>query len=309
MIAVLNAILPLFSVILIGFVAVRTGYVPAANIRPLGDLVIRIALPALIFKAVSEVTPGAQMNLGYILAYAAASLAMFGLGAAVMRFGFGRSVPQAAVAGLGVSASNSGFMGYPIVLALMGPWATTILAQNMVVENLIIIPLTLILLSFTAAEGGRQGLKPILWDFLRNPLVVALVAALVVQGLGLRLPAPVMQTFDILARMSSPAALFVIGGTLASLPLGRDYGGVGLLLGGKLILHPLATWAALSLVPGMDPAMLAGGVLFAAVPMVSIYSLLGQRAGLQLLTATALLAATVVCFGTIGFWIWVLGVL
>ena len=55
--------------------------------------------------------------------------------------------------------------------------------------------------------------------------------------------------------------------------------------------------------------MLAGGVLFAAVPMVSIYSLLGQRAGLQLLTATALLAATVVCFGTIGFWIWVLGVL
>ena len=62
---------------------------------------------------------------------------------------------------------------------------------------------------------------------------------------------------------------------------------------GKLVVHPLAVFAALMAMPGLDPVLIAGGVIFASVPMMSIYPLLGARFGLAGLSAAALLSATV----------------
>jgi len=75
------AILPLFAVILTGFLAVRSGYVASDRFRPLGEIVLRIALPALIFLSVAAAPPGeALQGLALLAIYAAASLACFAAG-------------------------------------------------------------------------------------------------------------------------------------------------------------------------------------------------------------------------------------
>ena len=71
-----------------------------------------------------------------------------------------------------MSCANSGFMGYPILLIAMPAVADSALALNMIVENLVMIPLILVL-----AERGRSGGTGLFGPLRRaatNPIVLAL---------------------------------------------------------------------------------------------------------------------------------------
>lgn len=295
---VLGTILPLFGVIAIGFAAVRTGVITAEGIRPLAETVLRLALPALIFLAVAG-TPGrAPIDPGLLAGYAAGSLASFLACLALARIVLGLALPAAAVVGLGAGMANSGFMGFPIAAQLMGPeTAATLLAHCMVVENVLILPLALSLVALGEARG--RALRDALTGIVKNPLILALLAGFAVAASGQALPAPVADTLELLARLSAPAALLVIGGMLATLRPSGLGGSVALAVAGKLALHPVAVALALSVVPDLDPRLMAGGILFAAMPMVTIYPLLGARAGQGPLAASALFAATLASFVTL----------
>ncbi|GGH59161.1 AEC family transporter [Frigidibacter albus] len=296
-----NAIVPLFAVILIGFLAVRSGYVPAESLRPVGEVVLRIALPALIFLSVAGAAPGDGLQPLALLAIGLGSLAAFACGVAAAVWGLRMPLRQAAMVGLGISASNSGFIGYPVVQQLYGTAeAGRLLAHMMVIENLVIIPLALIL---SSNAGGAVGL---LRDLARNPLILALAAAIAFQMAGLSLPSHAARTLDLLARMSAPAALLVVGATLATLRPQGQAGATAVIVLGKLLLHPALTFAAFAVVGGSPAPFVLGAVLFAAMPMMSVYPILCQRAGLGPLAASALLAATILGTVTIPLWLPVL---
>lgn len=296
-----NAILPLFAVILIGFLAVRSGYVPAESLRPVGEVVLRIALPALIFLSVAGAAPGEGLQPAALLAIGLGSLAAFGCGVAAAIWGLRMPLRQAAMVGLGISASNSGFIGYPVVQQLYGTAeAGRLLAHMMVVENLVMIPLALIL------SSNAGGVGALLRDLARNPLILALAAAIAFQMANLSLPGHAARTLDLLARMSAPAALLVVGATLATLRPQGQAGAAAVIVLGKLLLHPALTFAAFAVVGGFAGPFVLGAVLFAAMPMMSVYPILCQRAGLGPLAASALLAATILGTVTIPLWLPVL---
>lgn len=301
--AVMNAILPLFAIIALGFAAVRSGYVSAEVVKPAGELVIKVALPALIFLALASVPVSAQLNPGFLAGYAAGSLLAFGLCFAIARRGLGMPVTAAAVVGMGASMANSGFMGFPVAQALMGPeTAARLLAQCMVVENVLILPLGLALVAWgeagTLSKAGATW-RLVLVGLVRNPLLLALAAGVLASALGVAVPGWGRQALELLARMAAPVALLVIGGMLATLRVERLMAGVAVIAAGKLAIHPLAVWAGLSVAPGVDAALLAGGVLFAAMPMVTIFPLLGARAGYPALSASGLIVATLASFATL----------
>ena len=295
---VLLAILPLFTLIAFGYLSVRSGYFPAEHIRSIAELVLRVALPALIFHSLTGGAPGGAVYPGFIAAYALGSLATFGVGLLLVRQVFRLPVSASALLALGMACSNSGFIGYPIALEFVGPLAATVLAQCMIVENLLMIPLGMAL--GTPGGGASTGfLRSQLSALVRNPVIAALVAALIVAGTGLVLPAPVRQALEMLARVSAPVALFVLGATLAALPLGGLWPRVGMVASAKLVLHPAAVALGMALIPGVEPQMRAAGILFAAMPMLSIYPILTQRAGQSALAASALVVAVLASFGTL----------
>ena len=292
------SIAPVFALIASGTLAVRLGYVPAASMRPIGDFVLRVALPALIFRAVGTVPLSQALNAPFLGAYLAGSLGAFGLGWLVMRRGFGVAPAAASILALGMSLSNSGFVGYPVVLSVMGPVAATLLAQCMLVENVVMIPMALALAE--RREGGwRAALPSVARGTARNPIVVSVLAGLAFSASGLPLPEVAAVPLGLMADVAAPVALFAIGGTVASLPLAGVYRRVGAIVAGKLVVHPLLVLAALSVAPGVDETARAGGTLYAAVSMLSIFPLLSARVGLELVAATSLLAAVVLSFGTL----------
>ncbi|MCV2882765.1 AEC family transporter [Actibacterium sp. XHP0104] len=297
-----QTIAPIFVLVAVGFAAVRTGYVGADTIRPLGAFVVRVALPALIIRSIGGLPFGQAVQPGFVLAYAGASLAVMLLALIVTRRVLRGGMSEAAMAGLGAATSNTGFMGYPIGSMVLGPaLGAQLMAQCMIVEIMLIIPLAMVISD--VARGGRgRVVGQVLASLLRNPILAALAVALLISGSGATVPPMLDRVLGLLAGVSAPLALFVIGGTLAALPFQGLADRLGVILLGKLVLHPLLAMGALALVPGLDPQMRAGGVLFAAMPMFTIYPIFGQRAGVEMMTASALVAATALSFVTLSVW-------
>lgn len=289
---------PIFLVIGAGFAAVRSGYVPAPSIRPLSEVVIKVALPALMISSFARNPLSEIVRPEFVTGYALGSLAAFGLGLVIFRRGFGLSLDQAAAVGMGMATSNSGFMGYPVAQGLIGPEAAgLILAQCMIVENLLMLPLGS---SLRGGGGTLATLRATLGGMLRSPIVIALGVGLALSATRTPLPPEVLSTLDLLSRIAAPLALFVLGGTLAALPLGGMMGPVALVAAGKLALHPALVFAAMRLVGGA-PALTTAATLFAAMPMLSIFPIIAQRARVEGLAATALVGATALSFVTLVF--------
>ncbi|HUG57662.1 MAG TPA: AEC family transporter, partial [Candidimonas sp.] len=225
------------------------------QIRGMGSFVITLALPALIIKGMADSPIDDIVNPGFLLAYSAGSLASFSLGFFILRKQRKQSLGNSAIASLGMSASNTGFIGYPIAAMVVGPSAALGVAMAIMVETVIMIPL-----AQTLADAGHSQTSAKLKTLLqtakrlaRSPLIIAIATGLTLSLLELQLPAVAMKVIDMLAVASAPVALFVIGGTLYGLKARGLMADVAMIAAGKLIIHPTAIALAFLLAPSLDP--------------------------------------------------------
>lgn len=307
MLSILSITGPIYLAVLIGFACTRLGLFAKADMRLFGKFVINLALPALLFNALASRRLGEILHPSYLAAYALAGLLAIGLGLLATRVLAKRSFSYSSVFAMGISCPNSGFVGYPVVLLTLGSSVAGVgLALNMMVENLLLIPL---LLAFADLEGdkGQAGrvLLRTLKGLVRNPMIIAIVAGLLASLLGWSPPEPISRTVNLFAQASGALSLFVIGGSLAGQPL-RGMGPAVLQITlGKLVLHPLIMLVVLTwLVPVADPQLRTAVLLTTAMPIMGIYTILSQRHGHEGISAAALMATTAASFVTLSGLLW-----
>ena len=296
-----------FVLISLGLAAVRLDALSLMATKALGQFVVAFALPALIFRAVSSRPLGEIANAVYLGAYLIGSLAVFGLGYLWSRRIAGSTRGASTFRAMGMSCSNSGFIGYPVLLMALPEVASTALALSMIVENLVMIPLVLVLAESASRRGasaGWRGAARVVGRLTRSPILIALVLGVLVSVTGVPVPPLVARPVELLAASSAALSLVAIGGTLATLPLRGLGPSVLLVASGKLILHPLAVGLALlglaaSGVRVGDDRLAAAAVVMAAMPVMSIYPILAQRSGQEREAALAMLGMTVLSFVTI----------
>ncbi|MBV6648941.1 MAG: AEC family transporter [Hoeflea sp.] len=298
--------------IAIGYAAVHWRVFAPEAMRILGNYVVVLALPALLFKAISERTVSEVVNWSYMAAYLCGSLLVLTAGYFYARRIQKAETTAAAFSAMGMVCSNTGFIGYPILLLTLPSIAGVGLALNMMVENIVLIPLLLAI-----AEAGHGGPSPVgkmlartFRGLARNPIIIGLMAGLAASFSGVNIPAPLMKPIDMLAASSAAVSLLVIGGTLASVSVRGLSGEIAPTVAGKLVFHPLAVFAATAALPlaGLAPLsaeMQAAAVILAAVPMMGIYPILAQRFGRERSSVVAMLMATVLSFFTLSAVLWV----
>ena len=191
------------------------------------------------------------------------------------------------------SFPNTGFMGVPLLVALLGPPAAGPVILTMVVDMVITTSLCIALSRLDGADqhGASKALRKALKGVLANPLPWAILLGALSSMFHFDLPKPLAQTIGMLADAASPVALFTIGAVLArsqmiALQQGhapipwRDFLPVA---GIKLLLHPLlvllvGTLAIRAGLPLSRPVFTVI-VLAAALPSASNVSLLAERFG------------------------------
>lgn len=296
---------PIYLIILIGAASVRFELFSKADMRVMGKLVINLALPCLLFNALSQRDIAEIIRVDYLAAYAAGTLVVIACGFFWSARVAHQPPPAGAYVAMGMSSSNSSFVGFPILMLTLPAVAPSAFALNLVVENLLVLPLLLLLADSSGQGGVAPGvlIRQLARRLISNPLIIALVLGLTAALVQLKLPAPLSRTVTMFAQASGVLSLLVIGGTLFGLPLRGMAGRVLPVVLGKLLLHPLLVFAAFSALPWFGLAlpgeMKQAGVLLAAMPVMSIYPIFAQRHGLEGDAAATLLLTTLGSFLTL----------
>ena len=292
MLDVLRVTFPFFALVLCGYLAARRQMLPFEAIPGLNGFVLYFAVPCMLFRFGAS-TPIAQiLDVGVFFTYAFSAVVIVAFVVAVtlnQRIGWN----DAAFGALVASFPNTGFMGVPLLVALLGTAAAGPAIVTIVIDMLITTSLCIALSRLDGAgqHGMVNAAKNALLAMSKNPMPWAILLGTLFSAFEGSLPGPVEKTVGLLADAASPVALFTIGAVLARSqkiahltkhgPLTwKDYVPVALV---KLFLHPLLVLAvglaAISMGVPIDVFALKVMVLVAALPSASNVSMLAERFG------------------------------
>lgn len=323
LISILGVTFPIFALVVCGYVATRRGALPVSAIPGLSGYILSFALPALLFR-MGIATPLSQLlDAPLLLVYLICALTLAGL-----TLVFSRNarihLHDAAFGGLVAVYPNAGFMGIPLLAALVGDIGARVIILTVLVDCFVIISLCLAIVQLP--EGGdtrgvfRMLVRAFLAAFrgaLSNPLPWPIAAGVLYGALGLPMPEPVGKAIGMLADTASPVALFTIGAILARNAVTAtrgnppiDYVPVALT---KLLVHPLLVYlvgrAVQSLGFALDDPSLIALTLVAALPPAINVTMLAERFGADAgRIARIIMVATVLSFVSFTVAVWLLGV-
>jgi malate permease and related proteins len=211
---ILNTIIPIFSVILLGWLARRRGFIPGQFIGPANRLVFYFAIPAMVFAAIAKGSLKTDFNpvlLGCTLAAVGLSFGMtwiMGLIFQVTRRRFGTFV-QSAVHG------NLGYIGLAVAYYYLGQEgfisASLLIGFIMILQNLLSV---FILQFYNDTDNSRHNVGRVLSKIMANPVIISAVAGIGFSLTDAALPTVLARTLDIISGMALPLALLLIGATL-----------------------------------------------------------------------------------------------
>jgi malonate transporter len=304
--AILAVTLPFFALILCGYLAAQRGVLAASAIPGLNGFVLFFALPCLLFRFGLNTPLALMLSPAVLAVYLPAALIMVAL---TVRLTLSKRVlmKDAAFGALVAAFPNTGFMGVPLLVAIMGAAAAGPVICTILVDLLLTSSLCIALASGKQNGPGNPGaaLLLALRGALSNPLPWSIALGLGVAGLGLSLPGPLLTVINMLGDAASPVALFTIGAVLwragqqahSRTPVAL-YLPVALL---KLLLHPSLVFGLGSLAQALGSPLsdfqLTVLTLAAALPSASNVSLLAERYGADNgRVARIILASTMLAF-------------
>lgn len=294
MLPILFKTLPFFALIGLGYGAGRARMFPPEAVGWLTKFVFYFALSAMLFRFAARLDLVAVFDPDFVVAYALASLLLYAVVMAVALLR-GRGIEEAAVEAQCGQSGNTGFLGVPMLVVLLGPAAAGPVLMVLTVDMVVFS--SLITLIITGARSGRISpatLRLLLVGLMQNPMVVSIVAGLVWSALRLPLPEPVDEFLAILGAAATPGALFAIGASLAGRGVARLGDAVWLSFA-KLVLHP-ALVAVIALGLFSVPFQQAGVMIAtASLPVAGNVYILAQHYGVApQRVSTAILVSTLV---------------
>lgn len=309
----LTIVLPVFGLVLLGYLVGRTRLLSEEGIRGINTFVFYVAIPALLFRATSRLALPDAAEAGVVLAYFSACFIVFFTACLIGRFAFALPLEEQAIMGMGATYSNGVLLGIPVILAAMGEAALFPLMLILSVHALILFTLPTVTIELARGGGGHfariavQAGK----SLLRNPVILALVAGLGYSATGLTLTPPLASLLDMLRGAAAPTALFIVGASLTRFRIAGDLRQSLTIVGLKLFVLPAVVWVMASEVFAVPPRAVVVATVLAAMPSgVNVFLLARQfdvsvaRAAATVLVSTAIsvitIAALIAILGPVG---------
>jgi predicted permease len=289
---ILKVTFPFFALVLCGYVAAHRRWMPLQAIGGLNTFVLYFALPCMLFRFGASTPVARLFDPAVGAVWLPVSLAMVA-GTIAVSLNARIRWNDASFGALVAAFPNTGFLGVPLLVALLGPAVAGPMIATVLIDMVVISSLCIALSRLDGAGQGGAALaaRKALKGVAINPLPWSILIGGAMSGLGLQLVRPVDATVGLLADAASPVALFTIGAVLARSRLlaasegqgvrpGRDVWPVIL---AKLFVHPLLVFgvgtAGITLGLPLDPFALVVITLVAALPSASNVAIVAERFG------------------------------
>ncbi|HEY6132703.1 MAG TPA: AEC family transporter [Rubrivivax sp.] len=316
--AILAVTVPFFALVLCGYLAARQGVLPESAIPGLNAFVLYFALPCMLFRFGMNTPVFDLLNPAVLGAYLLCALMIVFFTIAVT-LSDRVHLKDAAFGALVAAFPNTGFMGVPLLVALLGPAAAgpvicTVLADLFVTSSLCI---ALAQAHEASGQGARAAVGKALRGALSNPLPWSIALGAAFSATETRLSGPPEVIVRMLGESATPVALFTIGAVLwraGQHAHTRTPAALFLPVAAiKLLLHPLLVFAVAASARALG-APLSGFqimvlTLAAALPSASNVSLLAERFGADNgRVARIIMSSTVAAFVSFSLLAWLFGV-
>jgi predicted permease len=306
--ALLTVAVPIFVVILAGYLAGRFRILGGEATPALNAFVSTFALPVLFFGTLARTPVMQVLDARLAVAFGLIMVLTFGLGMLTTWLVARGRLAAMSLQGIAASWGNVGYMGVPLCLAAFGAEGLPPAMLAVIVSSVVstIFGVLLIELDIAAHPGPFIAFLQASWNVIRNPLPLSIALGLVWSALGVTMPLPLDKSIDLLGAAAAPCALFAIGLFLSDKSLRGGVAEAGLATVVKLLVQPAL---AVALVPFFVPLDSIGGkvlILMAALPTATNAFVLAKQFETQLEqnTASILLttAASVVTISVVLVW-------
>ncbi len=299
---IVSLILPFFGLIFLGYAAGRWRGIGDTGLAGLHFFVFYVALPALFFQIIATTPPTDVVIWSFVLTTTFSTYCAF-----AVAFSFGAlanrgNISEATIQGLVGSYANVGYMAPALVIAAFSPAAAVPTALIFSFDTAMLLTLTPLMMALGGAvRASPAGLVEVIArQVLLHPFIIATVLGFLALGTGTSIPAPIDALLTLLRNAAAPAALFALGIALARRPLGKVPGELPVLIGVKLIGHPMIVYLLLSWVGGFDPLWVHTAVLVSALPPATNAVALARRYNTyDKRAASAVVLTTVVSIATV----------
>ncbi len=212
---IISTIIPIFTVIILGWFARRKGFIPPDFLAPANRLVYYLAIPAMIFHSISKASLKTQFDSTVLTVTLLAVIAVFAFAWGV---GLTRRVERKQL-GTFMQCSfhgNLGYIGLAVAYYYLGSEG---LARASIIAGFIMILQNLLAVVALQLHAENMELKKSWWEvvlrIMGNPVIVSALAGILYSLTGLRLPLVLDRSLAILSGLALPMALLIIGASLS----------------------------------------------------------------------------------------------
>jgi predicted permease len=287
--AILNVALPIFGVILTGYLAGKWRILGGEATAALNAFVSYFALPILFFGTLARTPVKAVLDPAMMAGFGLVVLATFAVGMLSTRLAVRGGLAQMSLQGIAASWGNVGYMGVPLCLAAFGEPGLPPAMLTVIVTAVIsmVFGVMLIELEVAAGHGPIVTFFNAAWNVARNPLPVSIAVGIAYSGLALPLPTPVEKWIDLLGSAAAPCALFAIGLFLSDKSVRSGLAEAGLATLIKLLLQPLLAACLLPFFVDLKSVPGQVALLMAALPTAANAFVLAKQFDIQVEQNTA----------------------
>ena len=295
-----NAILPMFFVMALGYLARYLGWIQEKEISDINKIAFRIFLPCLLYYNVycsdlsGSVNPKlmAYAIVGVLLTFALA------VGYALLTE---KDPARRGVVIQGIFRSNYVIMGIPVATALVG--ADQLGTISILIAVIVPIFNMLAIVVLEVFRGQKPKPLHVLGQIVKNPLVIASVLGVLTLLLKIRLPYVIEQTIKNISGIASPLQLFLLGAFFQFSGLKkyrRELTGVTL---GKLVVSPALFLSLGALLGFRDVAFVSLIGIFASPNAVNSFTMAQQMGGDAELAGDIVVVTSAVSILTMFLWV------
>lgn len=301
--SIFETVLPIFGLILCGYVVGRRRWMSEEAIKGLNTFVFYFAVPALLFRSMARgLGPFDFSTAG---AYLTGVLITFVLAFGVSRLLFRTTFAERALFGMGAIFSNTVLLGIPLIFTALGEEGGLQLMLIITFHAVLIFPIVMVLIELGRGrnQDGGQSWSQMAANTAKalavNPVILSLLGGIAYSATGLAIPGPLDRFTDLLGAAAAPCALFALGASLTEFSIAGDLKETLAMVVMKLLVHPAIMAVLAFYVFELSPLAAAVAILTAAIPsgvnvfiMARQYDIYLARSASGVLISTALSVVT-----------------
>lgn len=306
--ALLDVILPVFLVIGFGYLSVWRKWFPISGVDGLMKFTQNIAIPCLLFKALSELDLGQSFDWRLLTSFYSGAFICFLLGMFGARYVFKRDWQDSVAIGFCCLFSNSVMLGLAITERAYGAAA---LASNFAIVAMHApfcygVGITAMEIARNPGPLSWRLIKTILKAMFNNALLIAILLGLFFNLFSVSLPTVASDALAMMTRVALPTALFAMGGVLYQYRPVGDMRPISMVVVITLLVHPALVWVFGNTLNLTTEPFRSAVLTSAMAPGINTYVFANMYNRAKRVAASGVLFSTAVSILTVWGWLHVI---